>query len=164
MRIAGIRNTSLHDGIGVNLVIFFQGCSHKCKGCQNPETWSKDGGYEVPIDRVIKQIEENMGLISGVTFSGGDPVQQSDAVYEIAKWCKRHGLTTTLYTGYKMCDLHKVWYDQNQKRWRLISYRPYIDYIIDGKFEESKKEDLPFRGSSNQNIWKNDGMGNFYMT
>lgn len=153
MRIAGIRKTSLHDGAGVNLVVFFQGCVHECDGCQNPETWRKDGGYKVLVSSVIKQIEEKIGFINGVTFSGGDPVQQPDALYEIAKWCKKHELKTTLYTGYQIDDLYEEWYDERQEDWRRLPFMSYIDVVIDGKFEKGRKKDLPFRGSENQLIW-----------
>lgn len=154
MRIAGIRKTSLHDGAGVNLVVFFQGCVHKCDGCQNPETWRKNGGYKVLISDVIKQIEKKMGFISGVTFSGGDPVQQPDALCEIAKWCKGYDLKTTLYTGYQIYDLYEEWYDERQAKWRYLPFMKHIDIVIDGKFEKSRKKDMPFRGSDNQFIWK----------
>ena len=46
MRIAGFLPVSLVNGEGVRLVVFLQGCSHRCPGCQNPDTWDFNGGVE----------------------------------------------------------------------------------------------------------------------
>lgn len=144
MRIAGLRPTSLFDGKGINYVIFVQGCQHYCKGCQNPSTWDFDGGNEIPVDTIIEQIKPYIGFIDGVTFSGGDPAYQMYQVNHIAKWAKEHGLTVTMYTGFSMLA-----FDKNDLR--------YIDCVIDGEYiEKYHNPDIPFRGSSNQHIWKKD--------
>ena len=145
MKIAGIKPTSLHDGIGVNFVIFFQGCLHGCKGCQNPGTWDCEKGYEISAADIVEEIKKYLDMITGVTFSGGEPMLQSDAVYELAKACKEMGLTTTLYTGYTLDKLH------------LFREIPFLDYVVDGQFQENLKGDYPFRGSSNQKMWKKVG-------
>lgn len=139
LRIAGITSTSLFDGYGVNYVIYTQGCKHKCEGCHNPSTHSLKGGQEVALDYLKEQIKA-LNILTGVTFSGGDPVLQLDKVQELAKWCKENNLQTTLYTGFLKDELPSI---------------DYFDYIIDGKFEIDKKSrDCPFRGSTNQRIYK----------
>lgn len=150
MRIAGLRPTSLFDGDGINYVIFVQGCQHHCKGCQNPSTWDFNGGDEIPVDMIIEQIKPYIGFIDGITFSGGDPAYQMYQVNYIAKWAKEHGLAVTMYTGFSMLAFDK---DDLQ----------YIDCVIDGEYiEKFHSPDIPFRGSSNQHIWKKDKNSHWY--
>jgi Pyruvate-formate lyase-activating enzyme len=168
MRIAGIRKTSLFDGYGVNYVVFCQGCTHQCKDCQNPSTWDSDGGYEVTIEELQQDILDTP-LVSGVTFSGGDPVEQLWKVRELAEWCKGQGLQTTLYTGYILAN-HGAFVSFNRQFYKsgivfpVFTARVFditteclqcFDYIIDGPYDCTKKSlDIPFRGSSNQRILK----------
>ena len=158
MRLAGCRSTSLFDGYGVNLVIFTQGCCHGCIGCQNPSTWEINGGYELTLKEIQADIISKLPLITGVTFSGGEPVLQFGEVRKLAIWCKAKGLTTTMYTGYTL--------EKHKDDFLLITSKEIhgiinkeqlkaFDYIIDGRYEDDKKcIDVPFRGSSNQRILK----------
>lgn len=143
MKIAGVRQTSLYDGIGINYVIFFQGCRHHCEGCHNPQTWDETGGATSSVNELKRMIEPYLGFITGITFSGGDPVLQYDEVLELAWWAKSHKLTTTLYTGYTL----------NELRQKCLDLTP-IDYIVDGEYEKEKRSvDCPFRGSTNQAMY-----------
>lgn len=156
MRISGVRTTSLFDGYGINYVIFFQGCSHHCDGCHNPDSWSFNDGFEVTPEEIIKSIEPYIGFISGVTFSGGDPVYQLDDVVKIAEWAKTKGLQTTLYTGFYFDELKCIVLGGSEL--------DNIDYIIDGRFIADMKSDkLPFRGSLNQGIFKRVGFREWEM-
>lgn len=149
-RIAGTHSTSLVDGFGVNFTIFLQGCKHHCEGCHNPSTWDFDGGAEVSIDELKGKILSYVPPVTGVTFSGGDPVEQPREVEELARWCKENDLQTTLYTGYTFSQL---------ERDNLIDVNLF-DYIVDGQFYKPLKTCLvPFRGSSNQKMRKNTGNG-----
>ena len=145
MRIAGVHATSLMDGKGINYTLFVQGCDHKCEGCHNPSTWSFTGGKEISLEKIEKHILSYVPPVSGVTFSGGDPMYQIKETIELAEWAKAHGLQTTLYTGFDVSEVCKA-----------MSGKDYpFDYIIDGCFEMEKKSvDTAFRGSSNQKIWK----------
>lgn len=75
VRLAGIAYESLVNGPGIRRVFFAQGCKHNCKGCFNPETHSFDKGIVLEIDKLIKDVLENP-MITGVTFSGGDPIDK----------------------------------------------------------------------------------------
>lgn len=89
-------------------------------------------------------IWEYKDFIGGVTFSGGDPMVQWEAVNNIARWCKEQGLQTTMYTGFTMEYIIK----------RCPDVLDYMDYIVDGRFEkELQSRDCPFRGSLNQRLW-----------
>ena len=71
MRVAGRRATSLFDGLGINYVLFCQGCKHNCLGCQNPETWAMDGGVEMTVEEIESDIEKYMPLLTLPTPKGG---------------------------------------------------------------------------------------------
>lgn len=147
MRLAGINPTSLFDGVGVNFVVFFQGCEHRCPHCHNPSTWALDGGIDMPFEKLRAEIEKYLPLITGITLSGGDPVYQLDSALEIACWAKSVGLTVTLYTGFEFRQLTNM---------PLTDF----DYIIDGRFvKEQASGNIPFRGSRNQRIWYHTPQG-----
>ena len=105
---------------------------------------------EVTNAILIKIIERinNDYMIDGVTFSGGDPFEQAEAFAEIAKninpelniWC---------YTGYTLQEI----IDKANEKPEWVDLLTHIDVLVDGKFEEDKKDrNLKFKGSSNQNI------------
>lgn len=157
MRIAGIRKTSLVDNVGINYCLFTQGCPHACVGCHNPSTHDPEGGYEVTLDELKADIS-SLELITGVTFSGGEPLQQYGDVFSLAQWCKQQGLQTTLYTGYSydgINDRVHMFKSIGTTMYFLQEHMDCFDYIIDGPFECDKRTlELPFRGSSNQRILK----------
>ena len=70
-----ITTEDMKNGDGLRTVLWLAGCEHHCPGCQNPVTWDKNGG--IPFDEAAKQellssLEPD--YISGITFSGGDPL------------------------------------------------------------------------------------------
>ncbi|MBN1066478.1 anaerobic ribonucleoside-triphosphate reductase activating protein [Clostridium botulinum] len=148
IRLSGIAYESLVNGPGIRRVFFSQGCNHNCKGCFNPDTHDFNGGEEKEIDKLIEDVLCNP-MIKGITFSGGDPFERADEFSYMAKIFKENNKDIWCYTGYKFeyindnLEINKGWKD-------LINN---IDVLVDGKFEEDKKEDgLKFRGSSNQRI------------
>jgi len=136
---------SIVDGEGIRTVIWFQGCSHKCKGCQNPETWPFDDGMEYDIEEV-KEMIDDLEDQDGITFSGGDPMYQPEALLELAKYTHEKGMNVWVYTGFTYEQLLKL----------KPIYKDILentDVLIDGKFVMSKKTmNAKFRGSSNQKV------------
>ena len=150
VRLAGIAYESLVNGPGIRRVFFAQGCKHNCKGCFNPETHSFDKGIVLEIDKLIKDVLENP-MITGVTFSGGDPIEQAHSFSYMAKILKNKGLNIWCYTGFDFeKDVMGTMAKNSETTRELLKY---IDIVVDGKFEEDKKDfKLQFRGSSNQRI------------
>jgi anaerobic ribonucleoside-triphosphate reductase activating protein len=131
---------SIVDGPGLRYVLFVQGCNHHCKGCHNPETWEFNNSKLMTAEAVIAEISGNP-LVTGVTFSGGEPVEQADELLPVLEWCKANNYDTMMYTGYT--------YDQIKD----LPILNYVDYLVDGEFiEEQKSLLLKFRGSKNQRI------------
>lgn len=141
---AYLQPDSIVDGEGVRTVLWTQGCPHACPGCHNPGTHDFDGGTLVDVDEVIAELQKVKNQ-DGITLSGGDPVCQSDACYEISKAAHEMGLNVWCYTGFT--------YEQmllNPKAKRLLEQ---IDVLVDGKFMlDEKSYDIYFRGSRNQRI------------
>lgn len=141
---ADIQPDSILDGSGIRTVIWFQGCLHNCKGCQNPETHDMNGGMVVDIDE-IKMKLKNLKYQSGITLSGGDPFFQPEAALEIAKFAKSIGLNVWAYTGFTYEALLS-----DKSRLDLLKY---VDVLVDGKFMIDKKSlNCKFRGSTNQRL------------
>ena len=153
LRIAGIEPESFVDGPGIRLTVFTQGCHHHCPGCQNPQTHDFEGGHFIEREAIITMIKENP-LLDGVTFSGGDPMDQAAALIPLAreikgKQVKALGLNIVTFTGYTFEHLYAR-KDENPGWADLLEV---TDYLIDGPFvEELRSLELRFRGSSNQRI------------
>lgn len=143
-----IQKDSIVDGEGIRAVIWTQGCIHNCPGCHNPETHSFQGGFVVDIEDIKEQINKLEGQ-DGITFSGGDPMEQAEACLEIAKYAKDLGFSIWCYTGYTFEDLLK-------KAFYVKAIREFlenIDVLVDGKFILAEKTyDAVFRGSKNQRL------------
>ena len=148
VRIAGIIEESIVDGPGIRMVIFAQGCPHRCKGCHNPETHDFEGGYLMSLEDIV-QLPSRNPLLDGVTFSGGEPFSQAKAFSMLGRRFKDLGLDIMTYTGYTYEFLLEN--SKETSAWKQLL--DVTDVLVDGKFEIEKKNLLlPFRGSENQRI------------
>ena len=141
MRLLGYLHNSIVDGVGIRQVFFLSGCPHHCKGCHNPESWNIKNGTEYTVEEIVTKALESP---YDVTFSGGDPLYQLTELNAVASLIKPYrGIW--VYTGYTWEEI--IGNDA------LRSVLPNIDVLVDGRFEESKRDtELTFRGSSNQRI------------
>lgn len=145
LRIAGTANDSIVDGPGIRFTIFTQGCPHNCKGCHNPQTHDFSGGELTDTDTLLERIKANP-LLDGVTFSGGEPFCQAEALAALGREIKKLGLNIVTYTGYTFEQL----YNDREKN-GLGELLAVTDHLIDGPFIlEQKDWNIKFRGSSNQ--------------
>ena len=144
LRVAGVIEESIVDGPGIRCVLFLQGCRLHCPGCQNPQTWDFDGGTHVPSDEVLARIRENP-LVHGVTFSGGEPFEQAEALLPLAKELKAQGYHLMAFSGFTL--------EQLVQKPECRALLEQLDLLVDGPFIEAQKSlDLRFRGSRNQRI------------
>ncbi len=148
IRIANYINDSIVDGPGIRFTIFFQGCKHACKGCFNKETWDFNKGTLIDENELMKIIKSNF-LLSGVTFSGGDPFYQIEGALKMARLVKESGYHLISYTGFLFEELVEM----SKSNPSLKELLDLIDVIIDGPFiEEEKSLELRFKGSKNQRV------------
>jgi len=132
------------DGPGFRTAIYAAGCSQRCPGCHNPESWDISRGTPVSIDVLLEKVLADD--FANVTFSGGDPLFQPEGFTELAKGIKSQSRKNIwCYTGFTFETILK-----NKKQAALL---PFIDVLVDGRFEESlRNESLLFRGSRNQRL------------
>ena len=98
LRISGIVSESIVDGPGIRYVIFTQGCPHHCPGCHNPQTHDFQGGRLADREEILRAVRENP-LLGGVTFSGGEPFAQPEALAELAREIKSMDRHLMIYSG-----------------------------------------------------------------
>ena len=156
-----IENEDVCNGTGLRVVLWLSGCSHHCYNCQNPQTWDPNNG--IPFDESAKQEifnELSKDYISGITFSGGDPLHGNnlDEVLKLVKQIRNSfpDKTIWLYTGYKIEDIFYP-YIINQpmtcEQRKRIGVIRYVDILVDGEYiDEQKDLSLKFRGSKNQRV------------
>lgn len=144
IRIAGAVNDSIVDGPGIRYAIFTQGCYLNCKGCQNPQTHSLNGGVEVSLQTLYDEIKSNP-LVKGVTFSGGEPFIHAQKLVVLASVLKSENYNLWAYSGY---TFEQLLTDPN-----YFSLLKLLDVLVDGPYVESLQSyELDYRGSSNQRI------------
>lgn len=143
MRVLDIIEGTAVDGPGLRTSIYFAGCTHRCPGCHNPQSWDRRGGTEMSVADILAVVEE---ASFDVTFSGGDPLLQIDSLIELARKIKALGLNIWCYTGFT--------YEHIETDPRLRPLLSVIDALVDGPFDRERKDPgLRFRGSSNQRIF-----------
>ncbi len=148
IRIAGIIKESIVDGPGIRMVVFAQGCKHKCPGCHNPETHSFNGGTLVTVDSILELAKKNP-LLDGITFSGGEPFEQAEAFAVFAQEVKKLNLDIVTYTGYTYEYILEN--SSRHRGWGALLDK--TDILVDGRYEANKRNLLlKFRGSENQRI------------
>ena len=101
-QINSIETSGMVDGPGIRVVIFMQGCTLRCLYCHNPETWGKNGNFEMTPSQVVEKVKKYknyFGKDGGVTFSGGEPLFQKDFLLETLKQCKKEGIHTAIDTA-----------------------------------------------------------------
>ena len=103
LHVAGLVEDSIVDGDGFRFTIFVQGCKRRCPNCQNPETQPLEGGHEETLTALLQKIRQNP-LLTGVTFSGGEPFLQCAPLATLAKEIHTMGLDIWSYSGYTLVE------------------------------------------------------------
>jgi anaerobic ribonucleoside-triphosphate reductase activating protein len=146
MKYHNITHDDMLNGDGLRVVLWVAGCEHHCPGCQNPETWDEEDG--LVYDQVAwQEIEEELkkDYVSGITFSGGDPLHTKNRgqVIAIARRVKElyPNKTVWVYTGYRWEDV------------KDIPGIEYVDVLVDGRFIQTMADvNYHWAGSTNQRV------------
>jgi anaerobic ribonucleoside-triphosphate reductase activating protein len=146
MNYHNITTDDMLNGDGLRVVLWTAGCTHQCKNCHNPVTWDINGG--IPFDDAAKaeiyhELEKD--YISGITFSGGDPLHPANrqAITDLAKEIKETfpSKTLWLYTGFEWEEVSS------------LAIMNYLDVLVDGRYiDEQRNTNLYWRGSANQRV------------
>lgn len=156
MNYADIKKIDVANGEGVRVSVFVSGCNHHCKDCFNQCAWDFNYGKKF-TEKEEQQIIDYMNhdYISGLSLLGGEPLEpkNQEGLLPLVKKVKEKFPNKDIwcYTGFDFeKDVVEKMAKNNETTRELLKY---IDIIVDGKFEEDKKDlKLQFRGSSNQKI------------
>lgn len=155
------------NGDGIRATLFVSGCTHGCKGCYNADTWNPDSGKlftKELEDRIISDLKGEDGVRrQGLTLTGGDPLHAAnldtllELVHRVREECPDKDIW--LWTGYTWDYIDKkadfMEFIGTREDWDRFALATDVDYLIDGKYEQDKKDvKLLYRGSSNQNVYK----------
>ena len=156
MNYATIKNCDIANGPGVRVSLFVSGCTHHCKGCFNAVAWDFDYGQpftQETVDSILQMLKP--AYVKGITLLGGEPFepQNQPALVDMLRQIKANYPQKSVwaFSGYL--------FDRDIQPGNLgdpaitREFISYVDVLVDGKFEEDKKDlTLRFRGSSNQRI------------
>ena len=148
------------NGPGLRAVVFFQGCSIGCAKCWNPNS-HQFRGTEITVDVVTQEVLRSRAkyALEGITFSGGEPMQQADSLLGLMDSLRRQApeLSFGMFSGYAEHELDKgqywIWGDSSseqhrQRLWQDI--RACLDFAILGRFNQAQPGNMPLRTSRNQ--------------
>ncbi len=147
MNYSVIRPLDIANGPGVRVSLFVSGCSRRCKGCFNPETWSFTYGEKFSSETFL-ELYRMLGNpnVKGLSILGGDPFEPANREC-VETIC---ALVALYFQGKK--DIW-VWTGYSFEEVKDAPAMKYIDVLVDGPFEEDKKDlRLKWRGSSNQRV------------
>ena len=156
MNYAEIKNCDIANGIGVRVSLFVSGCTNRCEGCFQPQTW--DFNFGEPFTAETE--EKLLGMlrpdyIDGLTLLGGEPFEPANqrGLIGFVRKVKSQFPQKTIwaFSGFTLEELKT---DGSRCRTELTDeLLSYIDVLVDGRFEQSLKNlSLRFRGSSNQRL------------
>ena len=154
MNYCELKLNDVANGPGVRVSLFVSGCTHRCKGCFNEESWDFDAGEEFTgetIDTIIEALKPN--YVKGLTLLGGEPFERIN----------QQGLLPLLRRFKKEFPDKDVWcftgylFDNDIlghmcKEWKETpEFLNMIDVLVDGEFIlEQRNLMLKFKGSENQ--------------
>ncbi len=156
MHYGEIKNCDIANGIGVRVTLFVSGCTNRCKGCFQPQTWDFTYGKpftEETADYIISLLAPS--YISGLTLLGGEPFEPENqrALLPFVRRVRSvyPEKTVWAFTGFTLESLTE---NGAHPRCEVTDdMLAMTDVLVDGRFEEDKKDiSLRFRGSSNQRI------------
>lgn len=167
MNYHNITTADMMNGEGLRVVLWLSGCSHRCKGCQNPQTWNVNSG--IPFDdlareELFEKLSKN--YISGITFSGGDPLHENNVneVLDLIRKIKHKfpNKNIWLYTGYYWEEIFEPTFTEQSKEW-IVDYLKHneirkriialCDVLVDGRYVESVRDiTAHWVGSTNQSV------------
>ncbi|MEQ8790512.1 MAG: 4Fe-4S single cluster domain-containing protein [Pirellulaceae bacterium] len=149
LRVASLVAATEAEGPGKRFAVWLQGCPLRCPGCCNPEMLRFDGGDDLPVEELLRQVRraaERQG-VEGVTLLGGEPFAHADAAAVFAREVQQAGLTVMVFSGYTLAELQKL----PDPAARLLL--AHTDLLVDGPYRRELPETRRrWIGSSNQQI------------
>ncbi len=145
LRLHAFEPTSCANGPGLRAVVWMQGCTLACPGCFNPQTHARAGGFEISVAELFARLAALGNTVEGVTFTGGEPLQQRREVLPLLRRIRRETpLSVLLFTGYRI--------DEVQALPDSELLLDCVDVLIAGRYVPSRRLGAGLLGSANQTI------------
>lgn len=148
MKYQKVYYNTIVDGPGVRVSLYVSGCTHRCKGCHNPDGWSFDNGTEFS-EFTVAEILDALAkpYIKGLSLLGGEPFDQSDLYWlvNLVRLAKEH---------YPNKDIW-IWTGYNWDQIKSSPLTKFVDVVVTGKFiydQRDISDDNRWRGSRNQRV------------
>jgi anaerobic ribonucleoside-triphosphate reductase activating protein len=145
LNVAAWEPRSVANGPGPRFVLWVQGCPFRCQGCFNQDFLEFRPAREHSVEELAGMILSHSGL-EGVTYSGGEPMSQARGLYSLSRILREAGLSVFSYSGYTLAEL-----ERRSDPW-IRRFLGTIDILVDGRFEQERRANLVWRGSSNQRV------------
>lgn len=158
LRIHSIESFGTHDGPGIRLVIFTQGCQFRCLYCANPDTWEIKGGKLVSLDELLRMAIEQkpfFGRRGGVTVSGGEPSLQRVALKKFFEMLHAEGINTALDSNGRLLN-DEVKAMHNEVDYLLLDVKHINDdwhKKLTGVSNQSVLDVADYRESTGKTMW-----------
>lgn len=155
MHYTDIYKNDTTNGVGVRVVLWTSGCSHHCKECHNPQTWSPTNGKPYTKDTENELLTAlDKPYINGITLSGGDPlyIGNIETIYNLVKRIKQElpSKTIWIYSGFTWEQIFTSDTADMCLRKEIIKL---CDVFVDGLFDINQKNiRLKYCGSENQKV------------
>ena len=134
-------------GPGLRSVLWVQGCPFHCEGCIAKDWTALKENKLLSVPEVVDMLLLNPD-VSGITFSGGEPMMQAKGLLEVARMAKkRRQLNIICFSGYQIEHLQSRPPNASVKEFLQV-----IDVLIDGQYIRALNDNRGLRGSSNQRI------------
>lgn len=161
MLVHGFIEGSRVNGPGLRAVVHLQGCNLNCPGCFNQWTHAFTGEDQEPTELAGWVVVANrITALDGVTFSGGEPMQQAPALLDLIESLRAQvpGLSFGMYSGYSLHELEagrywtrpEVTQESRQEIWTRV--RSHLDFAVLGRYVAARPSTLPLLSSANQEL------------
>ncbi|HEX5273215.1 MAG TPA: 4Fe-4S single cluster domain-containing protein [Gemmataceae bacterium] len=145
LRVAQIVHCTEAEGPGRRFALWFQGCPLRCPGCCNPEMLPFEGGRDVPLAELVRQIGE--ADVEGITLLGGEPLAHATGAAALARAVRADGRTVMVFSGYTLAEARAL---PDPAAADLLAH---TDILVDGPYlRELPETRRRWIGSSNQQI------------
>jgi len=161
LKIHNFLPSSYANGPGRRAVVWVQGCSLKCPGCYNPDTHNPEGGFTISVSELYNKIVSLKDSIEGITISGGEPLEQPEALAELVQKIRETtNFSIIVFTGYEWNELENILNYSEEKTNPKPTLTPNmlrkvinsIDILIAGRFDFKQKIGRHLLGSANKTI------------
>ncbi len=149
MRAGSIKISRVHFpvttlGYGRRIGVWLQGCSIRCPGCINPDTWDFATGWEATPEELTNLVGRWLSEADGITITGGEPFDQPSGLQLLLQSLRAHFDGDVLaFSGYS----HDILFAKHP------AILQHLDVLITGPFDPAAGQSLSLRGSDNQRVF-----------